>query len=102
MALLQAFKMLECAPNKTAKASGVKLRKTGENLFPDGNRYAELVGSLLYLSTTARPDIGFALGVLPRFISCPEQDHMRAAKGVLRYFRETTRLGVMYSSNATL
>jgi len=47
MALLQAFVMDTCTPNKTAMASGVKLSKTGENLLPDGNRYAELVGSLL-------------------------------------------------------
>jgi len=40
--------------------------------------------------------------VLSRFMSCPEQDHMRAAKGVLRYLRGTTRLGVMYGGNEAL
>ena len=78
------------------------MSKTGENLLPDGNRYAKLVGSLLYLSTTTRPDIAFAVGVLSRFMSCPEQDHMRAAKGVLRYLRGTTRLGVLYGGNEAL
>jgi len=102
MALLQAFGMDTCTPNKTAMASGVKLSKTGENLLPDGNRYAELVGSLLYLSTTTRPDIALAVRVLSRFMSCPEQDHMRAAKGVLRYLRGTTRLGVLYRGNEAL
>jgi len=102
MALLQTFGMDTCTPNKTAMASGVKLSKTGKNLLPDGNRYAELVGSLLHLSTTMRPDIAFAVGVLSRFMSCPEQDHMRAAKGVLRYLRGTTRLGVMYGGNEAL
>jgi len=102
MALLQAFGMDTCTPNKTAMASGVKLSKTGENLLPDGNRYAELVGFLLYLSTTTRPDIAFAVRVLSRFMSCTAQDHMRAAKSVLRYFRGTTRLGVMYGANEAL
>jgi len=102
MALLQAFGMDTCTPNKTAMASGVKLSKTGENLLPDGNRYAELVGSLLYLLTTTRPDIAFAVGVLSRFMSFPEQDHMRAAKGVLRYLRGTTRVGVLYGGNEAL
>ena len=37
-ALLQAFDMDTCTPNKTAMASGVKLSKTGENILPDGNR----------------------------------------------------------------
>ena len=68
MAVLQAFGMDTCTPNKTAMESGVKLSKTGENLLPDGNRYAELVGSLLYLSKTTRSDLAFAEGVLSRFM----------------------------------
>ena len=66
--------------------------------MPDGNRYAELVGSLLYLSTTSRPDIAFAEGVLSRDMACPEENHMRAAKGVLRYLRGASRLGVAYGT----
>ena len=51
----------------------------------------------------ARPlHIAFAVGVLSRFMSCPEQDHMRAAKGVLRYLRGTTRLGVVYGGSEPL
>jgi len=102
MALLQDFGMDSCTPNKTAIASGVKLSRTGENLLSEGNRYAELVGSLLYLSTTTRLDIAIAVGVLSRFMSCSEQDHMRAAKSVLRYLRGTTRLGVMHGGNEAL
>jgi len=100
--LLGAFGMDKVTPNKTPMASGVKLIKTGEGLLPKGNRYAELVGSLLYLSTTTKPDIAFAVGVLLRFMSCPEEDHMRAAKGVLRYLRGTTRLGVVYGDSEPL
>ena len=40
MALLQEFGIDTCAPKKTAMASGVKLRRTGENVPPDGNRRA--------------------------------------------------------------
>ena len=98
IALLEAFGMSNSTPNKTPMVSGAKLAKTGENLLPDGNRYAELVGSLLYLSTTTRPDIAFAVGVLSRYMACPEEDHMRAAKGVLRYLRGATRLGVAYGT----
>jgi len=83
-------------------ATGVKLSKTGENLLPDSNRYAELVGSLLNLSKTTRPDIAFLVGVLSRFMSCTEKDHMRAAKGVLRYLRGTSCLDVMYGGNEAL
>jgi len=94
--LLEAFQMEKSAPNKMPMVSGAKRFKTGENLLPEGNRYADLVGSLLYLSTTTRPDIAFAVGVLSRYMAGLEEDHMRAAKGVLRYLRGATRLGVVY------
>jgi len=102
MALLQAFGMDTYTPNKTDMASAVNLSTTGKNPLPDGNRSAAMVGSLLYLSATTRPDISYPVGVLSRFMSCPEQDHTRAAKGVLRYFRGTTRLDVMCGGNEAL
>jgi len=100
--LLEAFGMDKATPSKTPMASGVKLTRTGEGLLPEGNRYAEFVGFLLYLSTTTRPDIAFAMGVLLRFMSCPEENHMRAAKGVLRYLLGTTRLSLVYSGSEPL
>ena len=69
--LLEAFGMDKATLKKTPMASGVKLTKTRKGLLPEGNRYAELVGSLFYLSTTTRPDIAFTVGVLSRFMSCP-------------------------------
>jgi len=101
-ALLETFGMGMTTANKTPMASGVKLAKTGNYLLPEGNRYAALVGSLLYLSTMTRPDISFAVGVLSHFMSCPEQAHMRAAKGVLRNLCGTTRLGEAYGSSEPL
>ena len=102
IALLEAFGMSSSTPNKTPMVSWAKLAKSGENLLRDGNRYAELFDSLHYLSTTTRPDISFAVGVLSRYMGCPEENHMRAAKGVLRYLRGTTRLGVAYGADKPL
>jgi len=100
--MLEAFGMETSTPSKAPMVSGVQLTKTGEDLLPEGNWYAELVGSLLYLSTTTRRNIVFAVGVLSPFMSRPEQDHMRAAKGVLRYLCGTTRLGVVYGGSEPL
>jgi len=63
--------------------SGSKLCKTREHLQTEGNRYAELVGSCLFLSTMGRRALFFAVGVLSRYMSCPVEEYMRAAKGVL-------------------
>jgi len=49
-----------------------------------------------------RPDVLSAVGVLSRFMYFPEQASMRAAKGVLRHLRGTTRLGVAYGSREPL
>jgi len=61
-----------------------------------------MIGSFLVLSTTKKPDTAFAVGVLSRFLSCAEEDHMRAAERVLRYLRRTTRLGVVYGGSEPL
>jgi len=67
--LLEAFGMETSTLNEAPMASGVKLTKTRKDLLPDANRYANLVSSLFYLSTTTRRDIAFAVEVLSRFMS---------------------------------
>jgi len=64
---------------------GVNLGRGESNPpVPDGLRYTEIVGSLLYLATTTRPNVAYAAGVLVRFMKDPEQAHWHAAKAVLR------------------
>jgi len=60
------------------------------------------VGSLLYLTTSTRPDIAYAAGLLARFMEEPEEKHWRAAKGVLRVLVGTTNLGSCYRGKKEL
>jgi len=99
--LLEALQIDKSAPNKTPLESDAKLGNTGENLLPEGNRYAKLVGELLYLSATTRPET-IAVGLLSRYNSCPKKDHMRAAQRILRYLRGAMRLGVVYGKEKPL
>eukprot|EP00253_Pinus_taeda_P007689 PITA_07689 len=39
--------------------------------FEDATKYRQLIGSLIYLTTT-RPDISFAVGILSRFMQKPD------------------------------
>lgn len=94
--LLETYGMADAKRNATPLAVGASLIRTGEKQLPAGNRYAEMVGSLLYLATSTRPDIAFAAGVLARFMSEPEEPHWVAAKGVLRYLAGTPEVGITF------
>jgi hypothetical protein len=58
--------------------------------------YREVVGSLMYLAVCTRPDISQAVGALARYMSCPLKQHWDAAKGVLRYVKGTTDVGIWF------
>lgn len=60
--------------------------------------YRQLVGSLLYLAMTTRPDIAYAVGILTRAMSCPTENHWKAAKQVARYLKGTMTHGLVYGN----
>ncbi|XP_073311012.1 secreted RxLR effector protein 161-like [Primulina huaijiensis] len=60
--------------------------------------FRSLVGCLMYL-TTKRPDIMNAVSILSRFMHCPSEVHLRAAKRVIRYVKGTTDLGVKFTKS---
>lgn len=57
-------------------------------------QYQQLVGQLLYISTTVRPDIAHAAATLSRYMSKPGETHWNAAKAVLRYLKKTRDYGL--------
>ena len=61
--------------------------------FEDPTKYRQLVGSLIYLTTT-HPDINFAVGILSRFTHHPYEGHWNAAKRVLKYLKGTQYYGI--------
>ena len=58
--------------------------------------YISVVGSLMYLAVTTRPDITYAARMLARFNSNPGPAHWQAAKHVLRYLKGTTHHKLVY------
>ena len=78
--------------------------RCGDDSAPLGESepYAELVGSLLYLSQCTRPDISHAVGVLTRHMSSPKLAHWELAKRILRYLRGTWNFGLCYNSGSYL
>ncbi|KAE9281523.1 hypothetical protein PR003_g27655 [Phytophthora rubi] len=58
--------------------------------------YREAVGMLMYLATSTRPDLAFALGQLSRFVAKPSSKHVGTLKRVLRYLAGTLDYGITY------
>ncbi|SOV09258.1 uncharacterized protein UDID_18539 [Ustilago sp. UG-2017a] len=62
----------------------------GERCEPQrAKKYQELVGQLLWVSNTARPDIAFAVGILSRYMSIPIDSAWKAAIHVVKYLNQT-------------
>jgi hypothetical protein len=64
-----------------------------------GHRYCELIGSLLYLANTTRPDIAQAVGVLSRYRGTPTSAHMNEALRLLRYLKGTREYALKLGGN---
>lgn len=81
----------------------------GQDLIPDEThkpfnektKYRELIGSLLYVANSTRPDISVAVSILSQYLDCPRKMHWRAAIRVLRYLKGTSRLGIQFKSKNT-
>ena len=78
---------------KLVKAEGDKI--IPESVFP----YQSMVGGLLYLSLTARPDVAQSVSVLSRFMSCPGKEHCEAAEQIVKYLYGTKDYGITYTRN---
>lgn len=94
--ILNKFKMKDCKPVVTPADPGMKLSvdSTRESINP--TLFKSLVGSLRYLTIT-RPDITYAVGLVSRFMEKPKQDHLIAAKRILRYIKGTMNHGLFYT-----
>ncbi len=53
------------------------------------NAYLQAVGTLLYLSTSTRPDISYTVGVLARFNADPGEKHWEGVIRLFRYLKHT-------------
>ena len=95
--VLRKFEMDNLKPVGTPVETGTKLvkAKNGNNLL-DQEFYQSAVGSLLYLSTKARPDIAYAVENVVCFSSKPTQTHWTAVKRIVIYLNGTPDFGLLY------
>ncbi|XP_060965581.1 secreted RxLR effector protein 161-like [Cannabis sativa] len=58
--------------------------------------YSKVVGSVIYLMVSTKPDLGYAMSVLNKYMENPGKVHWLAMKWVFRYLLGTTKVGLVY------
>lgn len=85
--VLKTFGMSDARPVVTPTASHFKLRRLSEEekkleaIHMENIPYARAVGSLMYAVVGSRPDLGFAVCLLSRFMTEPGRDHWSLSSG---------------------
>lgn len=78
------------------------LKETTNNLLENNILYRKAIGSLLYISNNTRPDIAFAVSILSRKITCPNERDWTEVKRVLKYLKGTKDLKLLVGSKSEL
>ena len=65
-----------------------------------GIPYASAMGSLMYAMLCTRPNIYFAVGMVSRYQSDPDEEHWIAVKHILKYLRRTRDYMLLYQSES--
>lgn len=95
--ILMEYGMSECRKVSTPLPMKREERKDDENSAEvDEHNYRNLVGSLLYLANTSRPDLSFAVNYVSRFCSNPKMENFKDCKHILRYIRGKTNFGIKF------
>jgi hypothetical protein len=95
--ILKKFDMMSCKPTTTPLEVRFKLYRNDDSNLVDATLYCQLVGSLIYLTTT-RPDISFVVNMVSRFMLDSQEIHWKVAKIILRYLRGIVGYGLVYRS----
>ncbi len=102
--VLERFKMTDCKATKTPlpRDLNLSLMDSPDEVDPIlQSEYRAIVGSLMYLYQWTRPDLGFPVTFLSRYLHRPGEKHLQAAKHVLRYLKGTVELGIKYTRDIT-
>ena len=103
--MLERYGLSGCNPVGTPLVPNTHLAgaEDGAQLLGDEQHklYQQLVGSLQYASICTRPDISAAVGQLSRQVARPTQEHLDAARHVLKYLSGTKTMGITYRRSST-
>uniref|UniRef100_A0ABD2X7J8 Reverse transcriptase Ty1/copia-type domain-containing protein n=1 Tax=Trichogramma kaykai TaxID=54128 RepID=A0ABD2X7J8_9HYME len=62
-------------------------------------KYRNIIGALLYISSSTRPDVSYSVNYLSRFQNCYNRSHWKYALRVLKYLYKTKNLSLVYKQS---
>lgn len=100
--MLERFNLQDIHPAKTPMRTNADLRKHTGTPLPISFKqtYQSKVGSLNYAAIISRPDISEAVGVVARFGSNPNKEHMEAVDRIMAYVKGCPDMGEIYRHDA--
>ena len=101
--LLRRYDMNKCNSVSTPLTENIKLSKGSiEEQIENSSYYQSIVGSIMYAVVGTRFDLAFAITLLSQFSSCSNDQHLTAAKHVLRRLSETRDFKLFYPKERKL
>lgn len=98
--LIERYGQADCNGQTTPMNNSVELCCGSDNCgncqMADAREYRAIIGRLLYIAGTSRPDIAYAVSSLSRFNSKAHVIHMKAAIRVVQYLKTTQGLSIRY------
>nr|GEU78434.1 hypothetical protein [Tanacetum cinerariifolium] len=88
-------------PVDTPMVEKSKLDEDPQGKVVDPTHYHEMVGTLMYL-TTSRPDLTFAVCMCTRYQAKPTEKHLHAVKRIFKYLRGTVNRGLWYPKDSSI
>ena len=90
--------MTNCKPCKTPSSPNSHLLPNDNPLLSDPTSYRSLVGALQYFTFT-RPNLSFSVQQACQHMSTSTQNHIQAAKCILRHLQGTLHFGIAFTSS---
>lgn len=92
--------MEECKPSKTPIDAKLYDENTEGTCIVDEKPYRQLIGYLMYLMLTTRPDLSVAVNYYSRYQSNATEEQWRGLKRILRYIKGTLDYGLFYERSS--
>ena len=84
---------------KSCPSSITTLYPLAKNMPKSEKPYMELLGAVLYVANSTRPDISYAVSELSRYSSNPGKEHWNELMRVLYHLNETKDHGIVYQGS---